>query len=56
MLKQFLTEIFFFKTQRKMNWNKGACFQSTCALIYFYIEEVMESVPESGFLTGCNRQ
>lgn len=39
-----------------MNWNKGGSFQSACALIYFYIEEVMESVPESGFLTGYNRQ
>lgn len=39
-----------------MNWNKGASSQSAGALIYFYMEDIMDSVPVSGYLTGYNRQ
>lgn len=37
-----------------MNWDKGACSQSAGALIYFYMEEITNSVPVSGDLTGYN--
>lgn len=42
--------------QHEMSWIEGVCSQSIGAPIYFYVEEVMASVPVSGHLTGYNWQ